>query len=171
MIKNSRPILLALGLSVFFFAGCSTPESAPEPEATQTSAPAAVNEVDADVLDNEWHLEAFGTVGEENEIIPGTSITLRFKRDGTLSGSSGCNKYSTTFQTGPSNEIAIRALATTKMECAAELMGQEHAYVGALADVTAFDVGAGKLQLFYGAEYEYAMIFRGEPLEETEPGD
>ena len=171
MIKKSRPILLALGLSVSLLAGCGAPESAPDPEATPESAPSAVDETSADLLNHEWHLEAFGPVGEENEVIPGTSITLRLKGDGTLSGSGGCNKYSTTFQTKPSNEIAVRSLATTKMECGAELIHQEHAYLGAFADVTAFDVGAGKLQLFYGEDYAYAMVFRGEPVEDSEAGD
>jgi heat shock protein HslJ len=171
MIKRLRPILLVLGLSVSLFGGCDAPESTPGPEAAQTSAPAAVDEASGDLLNFEWHLEAFGTVGEEDEIVPGSSVTLRFKGDGTLSGRGGCNNYSTTFQTGPSNEITVRALAATKMECADELMHQELAYFGAFADVSAFDVGAGKLQLFYGEEYEYAMIFRGEPLLDSEPAD
>jgi heat shock protein HslJ len=169
MPKKILLILLTLGVSISPFAGCASPESEPGPEEIQTSAPAAIDEASEGLLEHEWHLEAFGTVGEEDEILPGTSITLSFEREGSLSGTSGCNRYSTTFQAGPSGELSIRAFATTQMECAEETMYQERAYLGAFADMTAFDVGADSLQLFYG-DYEYAMIFRGETRSDSESG-
>lgn len=170
MIKKTLPILLALGLSALLLAGCGSSEPGPEPELAQTSVPSAVDPSSEGLLTHDWHLEAFGTIGEEDEVIPGTSITLRFKPDGILSGTGGCNNYSTTYQTESSGELAVRALATTQMECGADLVQQEHAYFAALADVTTFDVGAGRLQLFYG-EDEYAMVFKGQPLEDSEPAD
>jgi len=167
MAKKILPILLTLGVSILPFVGCASPDSEPETEEVETSAPAAVDETSEGLLAYEWHLEAFGKIGEEDEVLPDASITLSFEREGSLGGTSGCNRYSTTFQTEPSGELTIRAVATTQMECAAETMYQERAYLGAFGDVTAFDVGAGKLQLFYG-EYEYAMIFRGETRGDSE---
>lgn len=170
MINKSLTILLALGLSALPLAGCSAPESDPEPETATTAAPPAASETNPALLEHEWHLEAFGKLGEEDEIIPGTSITLTFKDDGILSGTGGCNRFSTTYRTGPSDEITVRAFATTRVECDEATTQQERAYLDAFTAVNAFDVGAGKLQLFYG-ESEYAMLFRGEPLNEAEPED
>ena len=170
MIYRLLTILLALGLGAFLLAGCSSTGSEPEPEVAQTSSPAAVDEAGKDLLTHEWHLEAFGKLGEENEIAPGTSITLNFDQEGALSGNGGCNRYSTTFRTGPSGEIGIRALAMTQMECADATMVQERAYLGAVGDVTSYDVGAGRLQLFYGDD-EYALLFKGQPKDEAESSD
>jgi heat shock protein HslJ len=170
MIIRLLTILVGASLSVLPLAGCGSTESEPESDAAQTSAPAAVHETSTELLAHEWHLEAFGKLGEEDEVAPGTSITLSFDKDGRLSGSGGCNRYSTTFKTGPSGEIAVRALATTQKECDAETSERELAYFTAFADVSSFNVGADQLQLFYG-EDEYALIFRGEPRDEAETGD
>jgi len=170
MIYRFLTILLALGLGALPLAGCSSTESEPEPEAAQTSAPAGVDETGKALLTHEWHLEAFGKLGEEDEIAPETSITLSFKAGGTLSGTGGCNNYSTTFRTGPSSEITIRAIATTHMECGDPTMAQERAYLGSIAEVTSYDVGSDSLQLFYG-EDEYVLLFKGQPIDEAESGD
>ena len=67
MMKKILLILLTLGVSISPFAGCASPESEPEPEEIQTSAPSAIDEASEGLLEHEWHLEAFGTVGEEDE--------------------------------------------------------------------------------------------------------
>ena len=170
MIYRFLTVLLALGLGALPLAGCSSTGSEPEPEVAQTSAPAAVDEAGKDLLTHEWHLEAFGKLGEEDEIAPETSITLSFDQEGALSGTGGCNRYSTTFRTGPSGEITIRALAMTQMECADAMMFQERAYLDAFTEVTSYDVGADRLQLFYG-EDKYALLFKGQPRDEAESGD
>jgi heat shock protein HslJ len=170
MINKFLTILLALGLSALPLAGCSAPESEPEPEAVQTTPPPAVDESSQGLLEYEWQLEAFGKLGEEDEILAGAPITLTFKGDGSLSGHGGCNRFSTTFRTGPSDEITVRAFAKTQMECDEATTQQENAYLEALADVNTFDVGAARLQLFYG-ESEYALVFKGGPLKDDKIGD
>ena len=170
MMRKSTTILLALGLSVFPLAGCGSVETEPESEVARTSAPAAIDETAPGLLNYEWHLEAFGKLGEEDELVPGTSITLTFKEGGTLTGTAGCNHYSTTFRTGPSGEFSTRALATSRMACEEPTMVQEQTYLEAFKEATSFDVGADRLQLFYG-ESEYALLFKGLPKEEDESGD
>jgi len=160
-------VVFVVGLGVLSFARCSAPEPEADPEKTRTVA--AVDEASEGLLAYEWHLEAFGKLGEEDEILPETSIMLTFERQGTLFGTGGCNRYNTTFRAGPSGEISIRALAKTQMECAEETMYQERIYLEAFSDVTGFDVGADRLQLFYG-ENEYALVFRGESLGSSESG-
>jgi heat shock protein HslJ len=167
MPKKFLVMVFVVGLGILLLARCNAPE--PEAAARGTRSVAAVDEGSEGLLAYEWHLEAFGKLGEEDEVLPETPIMLTFERQGTLFGSGGCNRYNTTFRTGPSGEISIRALARTQMQCAEETMYQERLYLEAFSEVTSFDVGADKLQLFYGKN-EYAMVFRGEPRGGAEAG-
>ena len=76
----------------------------------------------------------------------GSTITAEFGADGTLSGSTGCNRYMTTYSiTG--DAIQIGPVATTKMACEPELQGQEQAYVAALEGSASWTFSGSSFQL------------------------
>ncbi|MFN2201772.1 MAG: META domain-containing protein [Caldilineaceae bacterium] len=70
--------------------------------------------------------------------LSGTTVTLDFGDDNTVSGSDGCNQFSTTY-TQSGNDLTIAApAASTLMACAAEVMVQATDYMDALTSVTSF---------------------------------
>ncbi len=66
--------------------------------------------------------------------IAGTEITATFTDDGKLTGSAGCNTYTSTY-TSDAGNITIAPPVTTRMFCAEPegVMEQEHAFIAALA--------------------------------------
>jgi heat shock protein HslJ/membrane-bound inhibitor of C-type lysozyme len=71
----------------------------------------------------------------------GSSVTLSFAADGSLSGQTGCNRFNSRFQlTGEG--LKINPAATTRMACPAPLMAQEGLVLDLLGAVNGFDIGA-----------------------------
>jgi copper homeostasis protein (lipoprotein) len=66
-------------------------------------------------------------------VLEGSSLTLSFSRDGTVSGSAGCNRYSGRF-TSDGEKVTLQPLASTRKTCPqpAGLMEQETALLRAL---------------------------------------
>ena len=77
----------------------------------------------------------------------GTEITAIFGADGTLSGSAGCNNYSTTYQVVTSTMKISPAIAATRMMCPEPVMQQEAAYLAALPTVATYRIESNKLEL------------------------
>ena len=79
----------------------------------------------------------------------GTELTATFGEDGMLSGSSGCNTYTSEYTTDK-GAIEISAVAGTKKACTepAGVMEQEATYLALLPTVSAFRLDGGALELF-----------------------
>ena len=67
--------------------------------------------------------------------------TIVFGADGTVSGTAGCNTFSGTY-TADGATLTFGPLASTKMACPEPAMTVEGAYLGALAGVTGYTIGA-----------------------------
>jgi putative lipoprotein len=81
-----------------------------------------------------WIVTGYNTGSAITSPIGGADLTAVFGADGTVSGSSGCNRYHGSYTLGGESGIAIGPLASTKMACAeAELMTQEQQFLAALA--------------------------------------
>ena len=80
--------------------------------------------------------------------LEGSLVTADFAEDGTLSGTSGCNRYSTTY-TQDKGVLTIGQPIATKAACSKPpgVMDQEAAYLAALPTATRFERAAGKLTL------------------------
>jgi heat shock protein HslJ len=96
----------------------------------------------------DWEATSIQTGDALASPLPGTTITATFADDGTLSGSAGCNTYTTSY-TLDGGEIEIAPPAATKKACAAPdgVMEQEVAYLAALPTATHFRVDGGALAL------------------------
>jgi heat shock protein HslJ len=85
--------------------------------------------------------------GAVQSLATGTEITAIFGADGVLSGSAGCNNYSTTYQVVTRTLKISPAIATTRMMCPEPVMQQESAYLAALPTVTTYRIESNKLEL------------------------
>lgn len=81
-------------------------------------------------------------------LIEGTQITAIFGEDGSLSGTSGCNNYVTSYTTD-GDSIEIGMVASTMMFCAEPegVMDQETAYVTMLPTAATYSIQNGVLEL------------------------
>jgi heat shock protein HslJ len=76
----------------------------------------------------------------------GSTLTLDFNADGTVSGNSGVNTFNGPYKAGETS-ITIGPLASTLMAGSPELMAQETAYLQALQKATTWEAANGRLEL------------------------
>lgn len=80
-------------------------------------------------------------------LVAGTTITLRFAEDGTLSGSAGCNRYNSAY-TIDGATITIQPPASTRMMCPEEgVMEQEQAYLILLPQAASYSIRGDQMEL------------------------
>jgi len=129
-------IIAALGL-----VACGPAPVSAEPE-VETSSPA----------------EAFGLAGtfwtlsalDGNLPVPGSTVSLQFNGDGTVSGSDGCNNFNTSFVQDGYNLTIAQPAAMTMMACNATVMNQGAAFMDALARTSSFTATERQLVLLDG---------------------
>lgn len=94
-----------------------------------------------------WQLTAYNN-GQEAvvSVLEGTTITAVFGEDGSLAGSAGCNRFTTSFQAA-SGSISIGLVASTMMACEEEIMQQETAFLAALPTAATYDIQGDTLEL------------------------
>jgi heat shock protein HslJ len=106
-----------------------------------------------------WTATAILDADAVSSPLAGTEVTATFTDDGKLTGSAGCNNYTTTFRANR-GAITIAEPATTKKACATPegVMEQERAYLAALSITTDYRVEGSRLSLLT-AEGTYAATF------------
>jgi heat shock protein HslJ len=81
-----------------------------------------------------------------------TELTATFTKT-TLTGSAGCNRYTTNYQTKENTVSVNPAIATTRKACPEPWMKQEAQFLGALQGVQQYAITAkGELQLVYRSD-------------------
>jgi heat shock protein HslJ len=102
-----------------------------------------------DISSNEWNLIGYNN-GKDAfvSVILDTTITGSFGTDGKLTGTAGCNTYSSDY-TVDGEKINIGPALTTRMFCAGEgVMEQEMAYLQALEKAATYKIEGSSLTLF-----------------------
>jgi heat shock protein HslJ len=81
-------------------------------------------------------------------VIIGTEITATFGKDGTMSGSAGCNNYTASYQVD-GDVISIGPAASTRMFCGEPdgIMDQEMEYLAALETAATYRIEGDRLEL------------------------
>lgn len=79
--------------------------------------------------------------------VEGTMVTAVFNDDGTVTGSGGCNSFTSTYETTAPNSISIQMGATTMMACEVPVTEQETQYFRALSDAATYVVDGDTLTL------------------------
>lgn len=96
-----------------------------------------------------WQLTGYddGT-GGFSSLLRDTEITAIFSEDGTLSGSAGCNNYSTSYEVS-GDRLTVGPVASTMMMCPGPqgIMEQETAYLTALQSASTFQIEGKTLTL------------------------
>jgi heat shock protein HslJ len=91
----------------------------------------------------------------------GTEITAEFAPDGSLTGSAGCNRYTTHYALD-GETITIRPPALTRRACPAPVMDQERQYVAALGQAATYRLDADRLEL-RSAAASLQVTYRRQP--------
>ena len=92
-------------------------------------------------------------------LLTGTELTAEFGKDGTLSGSAGCNNFNGTFKVD-GDKITIGPLASTMMACDQPegVMEQEAQYLAALQSAATYSIEGNRLE-FRTADDAMAVDF------------
>ncbi len=117
--------------------------------ATQTDAQEIRNlSTDQRVLTGtEWRLVSIGPSGAEANLVPGTTVTLKFGEDNRASGSTGCNSYSGSYG-AVGDTINIGRLISTKRACLDQRTNsQEQRFLSSLEAATKFRLSSNRLTL------------------------
>ena len=95
-----------------------------------------------------WSASMFRLPDSVSSLIEGTRITATFASDGALTGSAGCNDYTTTY-TSSRGRIAIAPPSATEKHCAAPegVMEQEREYLTVLPTAARYEVDGQGLTL------------------------
>jgi len=101
------------------------------------------------LIQNTWTLQSYTyKTGVLVSAITGTPITAKFKIDGTVSGSAGCNRYSANYTTRDL-AITISPPVMTEMYCENPIvMQQESAYLNDLSKAVEIRVSESNLNLY-----------------------
>lgn len=93
-----------------------------------------------------WKLQSWSDVPS---LVPDTPVTMTFEQS-NLSGSAGCNRYRTAYETKKQNLTIKPEIASTFKACAEDIMRQEALFLSILPLVERFDINAqGELKLTY----------------------
>jgi heat shock protein HslJ len=95
-----------------------------------------------------WAATGFVREGVFRTLLPGTEITLELEDEGQVSGSAGCNTYTTTYEIDAAT-IRISDPEATRRSCAAPegVMEQERAYLAVLPTAAQYRLDGASLQL------------------------
>lgn len=91
----------------------------------------------------EWVLEY---VNKDKPVIDKLRATIRFEKDGKLTGSGGCNKFFGSYEI-KDGKVVIGPVGGTKMMCPPAVMDIEDAYMAALAGELEVRMEEGKMKL------------------------
>jgi heat shock protein HslJ len=80
-------------------------------------------------------------------VLPDTTVTLSFGKDGKAAGSAGCNNYTSTYQESGGALTFTAPAATRRMCTAAGVMEQEQFFLKALESVATMRVEGDELEL------------------------
>ena len=130
-------------------------------EVLPTTEPELVVDMDQ-IVDQVWLLLGYGDAANPTVIARDTIITIVFSADGQVSGSAGCNNFSSTYTVDPDGTLTITTpFAVTMMFCSSG-MDQEAAYLGALEAAQSLGLNAeGRLELTYdsGQPYDEQLVY------------
>jgi heat shock protein HslJ len=162
-----RLIVVAFLVLALLLAGCrpqptptESPEAPPPPTEAPPEEPQPPAEVPPELAGIEWVLIAYGEAANPVVVEPATRPTAVFGADGNLSGSGGCNSFTTAFQV-EGESISFGPAAVTAMDCETGMV-QEAAYLGALEKASSYQVVEGdRLLINYdnGAGYPEQLVY------------
>lgn len=102
-------------------------------------------------------------------VAPSVTVTARFGADGTLSGSSGCNSYTTSFEVEGSSLTVGPQIAGTRRACPPPAGNVEAAYLELLPQARAYAI-SGKVLTLRTSTKGADLVYRGVTASEAVVG-
>jgi len=95
-----------------------------------------------------WYLVSYDINGSPGTLINGTTITVSFNDNGTVSGSAGCTRYTAPY-TGRPERFVIGQPVTAGTDCGSPegIMTQEIRYLTAIQRASSYDVRENTLEI------------------------
>ena len=95
----------------------------------------------------EWQLVSLGPTGGEQDVVPGTTVTLRLGEDGRAGGSTGCNTYGGNYQVH-GDTISFSRIVATRRACLDQNANeQEHKFLSVLESASRFRLSSNRLTI------------------------
>ena len=95
----------------------------------------------------EWRLVSLGPTGAEQDVVQGTTVTLRLGDDGRAGGSTGCNSYGGNYQVR-GDTISFSRIVATRRACLDQNANeQEHRFLSVLESANRFRVSSNRLTI------------------------
>jgi heat shock protein HslJ len=111
---------------------------------TETAVP-ATEAPTVDLNGTKWMLVAYGAADRPEAVLPETEITAEF-HDGQLTGSAGCNQYSSSYEQNGS-ELTTGAVASTRIGCEPPINEQEMRVLQGLETAVSFEISNDTLTI------------------------
>ena len=107
----------------------------------------ALAQTSRDLTGTEWRLVSLGPSGAEADVVPGTTVTLKFGEDGRASGSTGCNSYGGTYEIR-GDRVTFGRLISTRRACLDQNANQqEQRFLAALEAANRFRLSSDRLTI------------------------
>ncbi|MEA3336519.1 MAG: META domain-containing protein [Chloroflexota bacterium] len=155
----SKAVSVAILILVFLLilSACGSPPD-PTPEPTEPSGASPVD--DQISIVPLWELLGFDNEGQYTEVLAGTTVTAVFGKDGSLTGTTGCNTYTATY-VADEEHLVIGDAAATEMGCLEPqgIMVQESRYLALLPLVVFFEIQDEQLVLS-NADRARILVYR-----------
>jgi len=147
LIARWTVMMLLLGLVLSACMPPATPTQ-PPPTAPAQSTPASGTTSGQTPLENtNWVLQSYGDPNNPTPAEQGVTVNALFSPAKSLSGSSGCNTYTSRYAiTG--NTMRIDQPKATYLSCP-QGMEQEGIYLSALVSVTSYQITGSTLEIVY----------------------
>lgn len=131
-MKTRSLLAAALALAGLLLAACAAPTPTPTPE------PAPVTGLGG----TSWTLTELDGAAPE----AGSPATLEFLADGSVAGTTGCNRYFGGF-TADAASLTFGQMGSTKMACEPALMEQENRYLEVIGRAASYAVAGDTLTI------------------------
>jgi heat shock protein HslJ len=155
-MKHLIFICTGLLIAAVLISGCTSQPAQPPATPAATVAPTTVTTiptqvVPANITGTTWKLGWFDdTKGVWSKVAEGSTITATFFAEGKVTGSGGCNGYSTDYQLGQPPRIWFRRPVVPEHLCQTPsgVMSQESAYFTDLSWAETYSITNGQLLIF-----------------------
>ena len=111
---------------------------------------ATFDEQSTDLAGTSWEVISYNN-GKQAvvSVLLGTSLTANFDKEGSISGSAGCNDYNASYESDGTSKIKIGPAITTRKACPepAGVMEQELQYLQALETAATYSIDGNKLEM------------------------
>ena len=122
---------------------------------------------EASIEDTPWTLWAFAQQAELDDLLAFNQVSALFNsQDSTISGSTGCNRYFSSY-TLEGSQVSLDPVATTRMACLEPQTMLEQAYLEALEKVAGYQMVCNAMQLL-DTEGNVLLVYRVDPYSLSE---